>query len=227
MILKFELKPFEGITEIDKKEVMKENPLKNYDFPIGMFESNPFDFFDSDIRHWETVLKNRIGSVNRDFGYAMFYFYKGISDGDRNQYSEQDWRNFFNFIYFVDGFFLKAYTVFETIGHLLYKRFNFKSNNYISFKNSIQKINKVNKQLHYDLNRIQESTSFKNGVKMRNDIAHNHPPQHPDSGMRKEDGLLVERAGEYTIPSEIKAIMIGYLKSIKQTIDIFKNHFID
>ena len=33
-------------------------------------------------QHWETILENRLLSVDPNFGYAMFYYYKGIPDDE-------------------------------------------------------------------------------------------------------------------------------------------------
>lgn len=65
------------------EEATKESPLKDYEIPNGIFQKedeHPLNLDNWDIKHWETVLKNRFLSVNRNFGYAMFYYYKGISD---------------------------------------------------------------------------------------------------------------------------------------------------
>jgi Cthe_2314-like HEPN len=243
---KINIKPFEGITEVDFNECTKESPLKDYKLPKGLFQKEDDHFMDSDnweIQHWERVLGNRLLSVERNFGYTMFYYYKGIPDdkrfkspeenGNSAQYfphfEEQHYSNHYNFTYFVDNFFLKAYTLYETIGHLLFKVYDFKINeddprNQVSFNSAIFKLKNVNRPLYKDLNKVKYSDDFQIGVKMRNDIAHNHPPYHKDSGIRKINGIELWGVGKYTTSSEIKAAIIGLLRSIKTTFEVLEKH---
>src|SRR5699024_9781836 len=83
---------------------------------------------------WQMLLRNKLISINNDFGYALFYYYKGIPDdewymspgkqGQSVQYyphfEDQHYSNLYNFSYFVDIFFLKYITVTETIVHIFY-----------------------------------------------------------------------------------------------------------
>ncbi|MGS2776400.1 Cthe_2314 family HEPN domain-containing protein [Robertmurraya sp. GLU-23] len=238
--------PFEGITEVDLNECIKESPLKHFKLPKGMFQKGE-DYFwgldNWDTKHWELILNNRLLSVNRNFGYAMFYYYKGIPDeewvmspGKEGQsvqlfphFYEQHHSNHYNFTYFVDVFFLQSFTLYETIGHLLFKLFNLENNennprNQISFNNAIYKLNQVSRPLYKDLNKVKQSNDFKIGVRMRNDIAHNHPPYRIDSGVTKSEGVVSIGVGNYTTSNEIKTVMIGLLKSIKATFEVLEKH---
>jgi hypothetical protein len=241
-----QIKPFEDITDVDLRETTKEGSLKDYKLPKGMFQKEEDHFLNLDnwdTQHWETILENRLLSVERNFGYAMFYYYKGIPDdewymspgkqGQSVQYyphfEEKHYSNFYNFTYFVDMFFLQSSTVFETIGHLLFRLFNFKINednprDQISFNNSIFKLKKIHRSLYKDLNKVKYSNDFKLGVRMRNDIAHNHPPYRIDSGITKSEGLVSFGVGEYTTTNEIKKAMIGFLRSIRATFEVLEKH---
>lgn len=243
---KININPFEGITEVDLNKCTKESPLKDFELPKGMFEKEDdhlMNLDNWDTQHWETVLENRLLSVDRNFGYTMFYYYKGIPDdewymspgknGKSVQYyphfEEIHYSNFYNFTYFVDTFFLKAYTLYETIGHLLFKLYDFEINevdprDQVSFNSAIFKLKNVNRALYKDLNKVKYSNDFQIGVKMRNDIAHNHPPYHIDSGIRKSHGVTTFGVGKYTTSSEIKAAMIGLLRSIKATFEVLEKH---
>lgn len=190
----------------------------------------------------ETVLKNRFLSVNRNFGYAMFYYYKGIPDdtwfaspGKQGQsveyfphFEEEHYSNFHNFAYFVDVFFLQSFTLYETIGHLLFKLFDQEIGEYtqrqISFNNAIKKIEKINRSLYRSLEEVRESDDYKLGVQMRNNIAHNHPPHHIDSGISKSNGVVFAGIGKYTTSNEIKKVMIGFLRSIKETFEVLEKY---
>ena len=240
------INPFEDITEIDLRETTKESPLKNFELPKGMFQKGDdylLNLGNWDTQHWETILENRLPSVDRNCGYAMFYYYKGIPDdewyispgkqGQSVQYyphfEEKHYSNFFNFIYFVEIFFLQSSTIYETIGHLLFKLFDFEVNeddprDQISFNNAIFKLKEKNYPLYKGLNKVKHSNDFKFGVRMRNDIAHNHPPYHIDSGISKSEGVISFGVGEYTTTNEIKKVMIGLLRSIKATFIVLEEH---
>ncbi|KAB3539387.1 hypothetical protein F9231_09950 [Bacillus safensis] len=240
---KININPFEEITEVNLNECTKESPLKEFELPKGMFQKKDDHFMNIgnwDTQHWEAILENRLLSVNRNFGYTMFYYYKGIPDdewymspgknGQSVQYyphfEEQHYSNFYNFTYFVDTFFLKAYTLYETIGHLLFKLYNFeiKEDDLVSFNSAIYRLKNVNRPLYKDLNKVKYSNDFQIGVQMRHDIAHNHPPYRIDSGIRKLHGMVTVGVGNYTTSSEIKAAMIGLLKSIEATFEVLEKH---
>lgn len=238
--------PFEDITHIDLKETTKESPLRDFDIPKGMFDkekSRLFNLDNWDTQHWETLLKNRLLSVERNFGYAMFCYYKNIPDdewyispgkqGQSVQYyphfEEKHYSNFYNFTYFVDIFFLQSFTVYETIGQLLFKLYDFEINeenprDQISFNNAIYKLQKINRPLYKDLNKVKYSNDFQNGVRMRNAIAHNHPPYRIDSGVSQSEGIIAIGIGKYTTTKEIKKVMIDLLKSIRATFQGLEKH---
>lgn len=240
------INPFEDITEVDLRETTKESPLKNFELPKGMFQKeddHSLNLDNWDTQHWETILNNRLLSVDRNFGYAMFYYYKGIPDdewyispgkqGQSIQYyphfEEKHYSNFYNFTYFVDVFFLQSFTVYETIGHLLFILFDFEINednprDQLSFNNAIFKLKEINRHFYKDLNKVKYSDDFQFGVRMRNDIAHNHPPYHIDSGISKSNGVVFWGVGKYTTANEIKKVMIGLLRSIKATIEVLEKH---
>lgn len=126
------------------------------------------------MEHWESLLKNRLISITSNFAYAMFYYEKGIPDkewfispgfeGQSVQYfphlTNEHHSNLYNFSYFVDTFFLNLFTVFETIGHLLFKLYDIEVDkddwkDQISFHNAVTKLKRINYQLHKDLLKIK------------------------------------------------------------------------
>ncbi|RYL93413.1 hypothetical protein EWI07_07320 [Sporolactobacillus sp. THM7-4] len=244
--MKINIIPFEDIANVDLRETTRESPLKDFELPKGMFQKEDnrlLDLDNWDRQHWEGVLENRLLSVDRNFGYAMYYYYRGIPDeewyispgkqGQSVQYyphfEEKHYSNFINFIYFVDVFFLQSSTVYETIGHLLFKLFGFELNednprDQISFNNAIFKLKEVNRSLYRDLIKVKYSDDYKHGIRMRNDIAHNYPPYQIDSGISKSRGLVTFGVGKYTTTTEIKEVMIGLLRSIKATIEVLEKH---
>lgn len=240
--------PFEDISNFNLLICSDENPLKDFKIPQGLFgkEFSIFDDLESmEIEHWENLLRNKVFSVNRAYGHSMFYFNKGIPDdqwfsiattsnfGQTIEYfpnfKEQHFSNHFNFTYFVEIFFYSVAALYETIGHLIFKNFDFivnenKRSNQISFKNAICKLKNNHTQLHLDLQKITKSEDFILGNKMRNDIAHNHPPYQISSGVSNDDYLLSLGVGKYTSSNEIKRTMIGYLKSVKKTFEVLALH---
>lgn len=241
------IKPFEEIEKINIDENTKDNPLKDFKLPKGLFKQRNDDFFklleDWETQHWERLLNNRLLSLNRNFGYAIYYYQKGIPDdewfispgkeGKSVQYfphfKDKHYSNHFNFTYFVDVFFLQSFTLYETIGHLLFKKYGFKiaenkPSDQVSFNNAIYKLKKINQSLYRSLNKVKYSCDYQRGVKMRNNIAHNHPPHQIDSGISNYKGLVAFGVGKYTTSNEIKEIMIGLLKSIRKTFEVLEKN---
>src|SRR5699024_6709435 len=112
------------------EEMTKENLLQHFNLYEGIFRKENdllASSADIDVDHWQMLLRNKLISINNDFGYALFYYYKGIPDdewymspgkqGQSVQYyphfEDQHYSNLYNFSYFVDIFFLKSFTVYE------------------------------------------------------------------------------------------------------------------
>src|SRR5690625_5132480 len=235
--MRIQINPFEDITKSNLEEITKENPLQHFKLSEEIFRkrNNLLALPENiDLDHWQMLLRNKLISINNDFGYALYYYYKGIPDdewykqGQSVQYyphfEDQHYSNLYNFSYFVDIFFLKSFTVYETIGHLLFKLYNFKIKRNISFNNAILKLKDVNYPLYKELDNIKNSENYKCGNRMRNDIAHNHPPHSVDTGVRKSKGLTSFGVGKYTPSNEIKKVMIGFLNSIKDTLETLERH---
>ncbi|TKV48327.1 hypothetical protein C1I58_06310 [Bacillus sp. PIC28] len=242
------IKPFEDIEQVYVLNCSKDNPLASFELPRGLFKTEGTiiqNLRNTDMGHWENLLRNRLLSINNNYAYAMFYFGKGIPDdewyispGLKGQsvqffphFKEEHYSNLYNFIYFVDTLFLKIFTVYETIGHLLYKLYQIEVDtddwkDQISFHNAIYKLRDTNYALFKDLMKIKKSDEFKKGIRMRNDIAHNHPPYEISSGVTIRENGASFGIGEYTTSKEIKKIMIGLLQSIKLTFEVFEKHLV-
>ncbi|MFC5711959.1 Cthe_2314 family HEPN domain-containing protein [Thalassorhabdus alkalitolerans] len=243
----FYITPFEDISKVKINDYANENPLQIPDKSVGLLfykEGNIFQKMrNRDMNHWESVLHNRLLSIQSNFGYAMFYYYRGIPDdewyispGDKGQsvqffphFEEKHYSNQYNFSFFADTFFLKAFTVFETIAHLLYKHYEIEvdESNFldkVSFNNALHRMKNIDKSLSDNLFKIKKSSDFKKGVKMRNDIAHNHPPYLISSGITLDEKGASYGVGDYTSSTEIKETMIGLLRSIQKTMDVLEKH---
>ncbi|TWT08195.1 hypothetical protein FQV26_10405 [Planococcus sp. CPCC 101016] len=244
------IEPFEGINDFDINSYSKENPLHDYKFSENIFRPTGNDphliLRKLDAAHWNSILTNRLLSVNLNFSYCMFYFYKGIPDeewyispgrgGQSVEYypnfENKHYSNLYNFTYFADIYFLKAYTVCETIGHLLFKFYEFKideknSLDQISFNSAIYRLKNIYPDFYKALNKVKYSDAFKKGVAMRNDIAHNHPPYEITSGIRFSSKGASFGIGEYTTAGEIKKVMIDFMESIKKLFEILHKYLAD
>jgi|SRR5699024_3011640 len=217
--MSIKLIPFEGIESADISHYIKENPLYGFEIKEGLFDNKSVSIFDLpydiDIQTWKINLSNKISKVIRNFGYAMFYYNKGVSDKTSN---------FYNFTYFVDVFFLYASALYETVGHLLVKTYKLKLRGLVSFNSAIIGLKEVNSDLYNDLNKIKESSEYEKGNEMRNNIVHNHPPYEKSSGVSKHKGIIAVGKGTYVTPEKIKEVMIGFSESIKKTLLILEKY---
>lgn len=238
-------KPFEGIDTINFSKYEKENPLLNHPLPRDIFTDGKWEDYNPvihDIAHWEVILGNHISSIVTNFTYSMYYFYKGIpddewiiipEDGGSVEYfphfEDEHYRNLMNFCHFIDVFFLKVFSTFEAIGHLLYKYFQLELNEHdwrdqISFRSAIYKLEEGNYPLYKDLRKIIKSPKFTRGVKIRNQITHSQPPYSFSSGVSIINGEALYSIPEYTCSKDIKNAMINILQSLRNTLEILERH---
>lgn len=239
------IKKFEGIEKVDLSKYEEENPLlhlphyKHKDIFIGKANKSPIMY---DIHHWESILRNHYTSVITNFAYAMHYFYKGIPDDEWVVISESEgsveyfphfkdehYGNLDNFCHFIDVVFLKAFSIFEAIGHLLYKFFELKLNDKnqrdkVSFRSAVVKLQTVDPLLYEELMNIIKSPEYTRGVKLRNQITHNHPPYTLGSGINVINGETVYSIPDYTPSKEIKNTMVEILESIRTTLDVLEKN---
>ena len=218
------------IDEIDFAYCSKDNPCIHGDIKkiVGIFSKEELSQkqINNQLLYWEEVLKNRLVSVHIDFAYATYYLELGIPENLLGEFEIDSFSNYLNFCYFVDNFYLKAFTVYETIGHLLYKFFELPldENNWrdqISFASALYKLQLVDPQLSSDLKQIKDSPEFKNGIKMRNDISHNRPPYQAFLGNIEDFS-----EADFISPIRIRKTMIELLSSIEQTLKTLNNHLL-
>lgn len=249
MINIISIKPFEDIHQSEGKH-LRESPLYNYNVPEGLFtvkdESLIAAFKGIHTTHRVLELQNKINEVNRDFNMAMFYFYRGIPDDEWKRspgkdglsveyfpnFKEEHFSNQYNFNYFVQIFFYKVTTLYEIIGHLIYNRFSLQINeknprDKISFTSAISKLKSRDEKLQESLLNIKSSSNFRNGAKMRNDIAHNQPAYEISSFITVKNGLTAFGTGSYTTSKEIKRTMINYLESVRETFECLNQHLLN
>lgn len=224
-------KRFDKIDNFDIAYYSKDNPCihGNIKKIVGIFSDEEISKkrINSQLLYWESLLRDRIVSVSNDFAYATFYLELGVPEFIVwEELDEDGFSNYVNFCYFVDNFYLKAFTVYETIGHLLYKYFDLplddnKRKEQISFGSALYKLRLLNPQLSSDLKQIRDSPEFENGIKMRNDIAHNHPPYQMFSG-----NIEAAEKVNFVSPIVIRRTMVELLSTIEQTLRILNNHLL-
>lgn len=248
------IKRFQDI-EMSKEEYFQESPLNNYTliknlFKIGINdeetkESLFIPFLNLDIGQWEIRLQNKINEINLDFATAMFYFYRGIPDDEWKSspgknglsveyfphFEEHHYSNQYSYNYFVQVFFYKAATLYEVIGHLLYKHFELPLNekrfiDKVSYKSAVKKLKAKDEELYETLSKLLSSSGYLEGERIRNDITHNQPAYEIKSIVTFQDGITTIGTGEYTPSKEIKRVMIDYLKSIHQILVILETRLL-
>ena len=82
------IRRFDKIEELDIEilEYIKDNPLtnENHEFPLaGIFKKDgdmSQSLINGELEHWEDLLRTRVASLKFEFGYAMYYFERGIPD---------------------------------------------------------------------------------------------------------------------------------------------------
>src|SRR5699024_866834 len=72
--MSIQINPFEDITKINLEEMTKENPLQHFNLSEGIFrkENDLLALSENiDLDHWQMLLRNKLISINNDFGYAL------------------------------------------------------------------------------------------------------------------------------------------------------------
>ncbi|MBT2254429.1 Cthe_2314 family HEPN domain-containing protein [Priestia megaterium] len=231
----------------DIKELIKDNPIKSsiikeidfYKNEKPTLETNPRPFVDNlDIQQWVLILGNRIRELNIPLAYSMYFLEKGIPDdkwwkeGEIQSveffpdFDNDNWSNKYSFDFFSDTFFYKVFTVFETIGHLLFKKFDLEPHGRqkISFNTAISNLKGKHEGLYTDLLDIKQSDKFKKASIFRNDSTHNFPPYRIGNGFKVFDNSMSVGIGNYTPSKEVKKIMIGALECIDETLKSLHKH---
>ncbi len=192
----------------------------------------------SEIETWKNHLINRLIQTRWSFVFLMFHFNKGIPDkewlmspgpeGESIRYfphfTTDDHKVKAQFDFYVDIFYYKLFSAWDTIGHLLNMMYELRIER-SSFSKAAQALQSVNPVLHQELAAIIESDHFRTMQDFRHTITHNHLPGHIGSSVRRiSDNEMTFGGGSYTPSAKIQANIIQALNLFAKTLKVIREH---
>ncbi len=189
-----------------------------------------------ELRSWIRLFNNRLGETRMSYVLFMSNFNEGIPDeqwyispgfnGESIQYfphfEEKNFHFKSMFDYYVDIFYYKFFSAWDTMFHILNTHQQFDVNSGIGFNNKVlNKLKVTNQELHNIIKETDNSASFIKSRDLRNNITHNFAPNEVSSGLTKlkRNGELKRidvGIGSYT-PSSI------FVENINGVIEEFSN----
>jgi len=190
------------------------------------------------FHHWDT----RKFALQLSYGMVLFYFQKGIPDdnwvdssGDSGatfayfpEFTDRDHFTKLQFDYHVEAFFLKIFSCWDTIGHILNILYDLgiKQRN-VTFHATVNALERKDMSAFelFDSVRKDECGSFKNAKKIRLGYVHNYIPTTIGPSIRRVSGpseTYEGHAGEYTTSKEIVSTVHGSLDLLARTAEYVK-----
>lgn len=183
--------------------------------------------------HWDV----RRYDLQLSYGMVMFYFRIGIPDdnwvnssGDSGatfeyfpDFTERDQFTKQLFDYHSEVFFLKIFSCWDTIGHIL--NFVYELNldaRQVKFTSAVDKLKARDGHLFEQLSSICKDASFEKAREIRNNYAHNYIPSTVGPSIRRVPGsedTYEGHAGEYTTSKEIVLIAQESLELLALTVE--------
>lgn len=230
-------------TEADWKELFSSYPYEELEVgenlfpymanhPEGSLERFPATH---EIFIWTVHLQNRLAQTRWSHMMFMYYFNKGIPDdewmispGRKGQsveyyphFTKNDHRIKGMFDYYVDVFYYKLFSAWDTLGHLLNAQYELNLNK-PSFHSAVSKLKKSNSELWHELNAIENSPDFREMRGLRHSATHNELLGHIGSGIqRRKDGFSFG-TGSYTPSKKIRDNAIKSLDLFVATLAILR-----
>ena len=194
---------FEYPTEEEWNEISKSHPFEKLiisreNFFIGGKGVENF------IKHnitsrWVNYLIGRLFEVRKSFVFMIYYFNKGIPDDEWKKNGDDGGIEYFTkpmtnrqlhimseFCYYVDIFYYKIFSVFDSLGHLLNEMFSLGLiDNNVNFKSAIKKLKNNNGDLYAELTKIRGNHEFVKANKLRNYFTHYFSPCEIGPGYKK------------------------------------------
>lgn len=189
-----------------------------------------------ELEMWVHHLQNRIHDVWKSYVFLAYYFEMGIPDdewfispgkqGESVQYYPHFEKKHFQikseFDYYVDTFYYKIFSAWDTIGHLLNILYGLKMKK-PSLLAAIDKLKSANSCLYGELRAITRDSDFKRAKELRNDITHNYPPSTIDSGIKRESEHKISfGVGSYTPSKDFYENILISLDLLAKTLDCVK-----
>ncbi len=174
-------------------------------------------------------LIHRLSGVKKSFVMLMFYYEMGIPDkkwldSNANRYFPDFEAKHFSiksqFDYYVDVFYYKIFSAWDSVGHLLNVLYDLKLDK-VYFKPAVEceKLKSNNKNLSDCLKKIVNDRVYMKANKLRNDITHSYLPSSP--GLRVDRNEKTENKVEYPIfsigDSNNPSVVVGLSGCITST----------
>lgn len=194
------------------------------------------EFLDSiEIESWAKILGHRLKEADYSFILASFYFEKGIPDDEWHKSTDTGIKYFpnfddshnrlkFGFEYYGDVYFYKAFSVLDTMAHILTLMYGLKwgAKERMYFSTAYPKLEPIKPELFAKLKSIIDTDEYRKVNRLRNDSTHNYSPGHVNSGVVRKENVISLTVGEYMPVREKYQMMqwmcynlIEILKAIK------------
>lgn len=212
--------------------------LKLDDFQHKMPASRDFEalHITTELIPWINSFNERIFHTRRSYIFATFYFEQGIPDdeyfisSDENETSLEYFPHFDNekylikdyFDYFVDVFYYKAFSSWDTIGHILTLLYHLPIRK-PDFEKAVDKLASLDSTLHANLTSITKDSAYLEAKRLRNDITHNRPPGVLGSGLvQVTPTMSYMGVGQYTSSKQVNGNVNEIFALMNQTVAYLK-----
>jgi len=231
---------FEYPTKRDLQRIAKSFDVQKLNVRMEDFHlnSNSIDAFSRSIEleTWVVHLQNRIYDVWKSYVLLTYYFEMGIPDakwhispgkhGESVQYypnfKEKHFKIKREFDYYVDVFYYKIFSAWDTVGHVLNVLHNLKIKK-PTFSLVAEKMKSANINLCEELNIIVKHSHFEKAKELRNNITHNYLPSSIDAGIRRESKSKISFGiGSYTTSKEFYENILNSLDLFAMTLSCIK-----
>jgi len=143
------------------------------------------------IQSWCFMLNSRVYFLNDSYKMMSYYFKKGIPDDEwflspgRNGESIEYLPHFkderqhlirLHFYYFAEIFYYYAFTIFDTIGHIIKEMFRLEIRRNVNFVEAVKRLKPIDSILYDSLKSILESSVYRKAKQIRNNGTHNFAP---------------------------------------------------
>lgn len=232
----FEYPTKKDIERIAKSFDVQKLNVQVEDFPLN---GDSIDAFSRSIEleTWVNHLQNRIYDVWKSYVLLTYYFEMGIPDdewhispgkhGESVQYypnfEEKHFKIKSEFDYYVDVFYYKIFSAWDTVGHVLNVMHNLKIKK-PSFRSVVEKLKSANINFCKVLNTIVKHPDFEKAKELRNNITHNYLPSSIDAGIgRESESKISFGVGSYTTSKEFYENILNSLDLFAMTLNSIKH----
>lgn len=227
----------ESIKQVNQKYEIANVPNLNVNLEKVEFHS---EFGRILYNDYELNLNNKLGGLRLNYSFLRLYFDRGIPDGkvfhqDYNKggiryfpdFKAEHYARKFWFGYYLDIFYFKLFSVYDSIYHLLNVYYDMECVPSLGFnKEVLLRLENTNLELFRLLEEMLKSESYKRARDLRNDLIHNFPPNYIGPRITIEK----EKIGDKEYISESLGIGVNnyvttsnFMKNIEDNMDLLKN----